>query len=80
MATVFSTDVAMPGDFQETEEYVVEKARAITEAGPDGPAGDPREEWECRYCPYSRALSLSRRAERQRRVHASGAGAPSSDI
>ncbi len=58
MATVFATDVAMPSDHAETRQYVVSKARAITEATAEGPAGDPREEWECRFCAFADRCSF----------------------
>jgi CRISPR/Cas system-associated exonuclease Cas4 (RecB family) len=53
MATVHATDVIMPEDHAETEAYVVAKARAIVTAGPEGPAGDAKAAWECRYCAFA---------------------------
>ena len=57
MSTVHATDVIMPQDHVETESYVVAKAKAILAAGPDGPAGDPKEPWECRYCGFAARCS-----------------------
>ena len=54
MHTVLSVDVAMPDaeGLARTREYAVGKARAITEAGPEGPPGDAVEDWLCRYCTH----------------------------
>lgn len=55
MRAVLSVDVAMPDadGLALTTEYVVGKARAITEAGPAGPPGDATEDWQCRYCTHA---------------------------
>lgn len=55
MHTVLSVDVAMPDaeGLARTTEYVVSKARAITETGPAGPSGDAVEDWLCRYCTHA---------------------------
>jgi CRISPR/Cas system-associated exonuclease Cas4 (RecB family) len=55
MGSVCTVDVAMPdADMQAAvEARLVEKARLVTEAGPTGPAGDPQEAWECRYCAFA---------------------------
>lgn len=68
MHTVLSVDVAMPDadGLARTTEYVVSKARAITEAGPNGPPGDAVEDWLCRYCTH---------AERCPDAHPKGSGA-----
>jgi CRISPR/Cas system-associated exonuclease Cas4 (RecB family) len=55
MGAVRTVDVAMPDAELQTavEARLVEKARLITEAGPDGPAGDPQEAWQCNYCGFA---------------------------
>jgi len=52
MGAVRTVDVPMPDDELQAavEARLVEKARLITEADADGPAGDPPEAWHCRYC------------------------------
>jgi CRISPR/Cas system-associated exonuclease Cas4 (RecB family) len=74
MATVFATDVTMPSDHGQTREYVVAKARAISEAGPDGPAGDARAEWECRFCAFAERCAHRIVKNGNGSVHPSGAG------
>ena len=55
MGSVCTVDVPMPdADMQAAvEARLVEKARWITEADATGPAGDPQESWECRYCAFA---------------------------
>jgi CRISPR/Cas system-associated exonuclease Cas4 (RecB family) len=55
MGAVRTVDVAMPDEDMQAavEARLVEKARLITEAGPNGPAGDPQEAWQCAYCGFA---------------------------
>ena len=55
MGSVCTVDVPMPdADMQAAvEARLVEKARWITETDATGPAGDPQESWECRYCAFA---------------------------
>ena len=42
------------------EARIIAKAKAIVEAGDDGPKGDPRKDWQCRYCLYKVACPYRR--------------------
>lgn len=55
MGAVRTVDVPMPdADMQAAvEARLVEKARLITRADAEGPAGDPQAPWQCHYCAHA---------------------------
>jgi CRISPR/Cas system-associated exonuclease Cas4 (RecB family) len=57
MGAVRTVDVPMPAPEQKTQvaQRLLEKARHIVEADENGPPGDPREAWVCRYCAHKQA-------------------------
>lgn len=61
MAEIRSFDVAMPTreELIEMTAAIVKKAALIVEGGRDGPPGDPKEAWECKYCPFSKGCAFA---------------------